>query len=159
MIRFGLNESVEARRDERPPPAKQSRRGRTMWRLIEILLLAVVQRYQRNAVDFVKIQATTYYVKAIGRIRRIVMRSIVFACLLLLLLAGFIMIHVGFFTFFNWSNRVKGGVLFILGVIYFVIALGTILYATSEGKWMKFSGASQMVENVMKEKHDSQTKG
>ena len=158
MIRSGLKEPVEARR-ERTPPARGSWRGRTMWRLIEILLLAVVQRYQENAVGFVKIQATAYYVKAIGKIRSMVMRSIALASLLLLLLAGFIIMHIGFFTFFNWSNRVKGGVLFILGVIYFVIALGTILHATGERKWMKISGASQMVENVTKEKRDSPAKG
>jgi len=157
MMCFGLKEPVEARR-ERPPPARESRRGRTIWRLIEILLLAVVQRYQKNAVGFVKIQATAYYVKAIGKIRRTVMRSLAFAGLLLLLLAGFIIMHIGFFTFFNWSNRVKGGVLFILGVIYFVIALGAILYATGERKWMKFSGASQMVEDVIKELRESRAK-
>jgi hypothetical protein len=153
MIRFSFKEPAKTRRHEEisHPPPRESWMARMAWRLISIVFLTMVRRYQHNAMNFMKIQATAYYVRAVGKARRALMGYIGFSCAMLLLLAGFIILHIGFFTFFNWSNRVKGGVLFILGVVYFAVALGVILYALREKTWMRYSGAGQMVEKVTKE--------
>lgn len=158
MIRFDLKERGGARRERTPPP-RESWLSRTSLRLMEVLLFAVVRRYQQNAMSFVKIQATTYYVKAISKARMAVVGTIAFFGVMLMLLGGFLIMHIGFFTFFNWSNRAKGAVLFILGLIYFGIALGAVLYATRQRSWMKYSGASQMVQNVTRESRDATAKG
>jgi hypothetical protein len=66
------------------------------------------------------------------------------------MLAGFVLMHVALFMFLPWSPECKAAVLFILGGVYFLIALLYVLKLCSQKFWMEYSKASDLVKEVTK---------
>jgi len=135
------------------PPAEtqqrvQGRRPNLFWEIVTALGLFMVRRYEQNAMDLVKIEAVSYYVKSLGKARKAVIGYIAFSCLMLLLVSGFVLFHVALLFLLPWTMGTKAALLLILGGIYFLVALGIILFATSQRTWMKYSKAKEMVDHV-----------
>jgi hypothetical protein len=112
------------------------------------LFVRVLKLYFEDAVGLIKIRAATYYVKAVGAARCVFIGSLILKCALLLMLAGFVIMHIAIFMFLPWSPQSKAVVLFILGGLYFLISLVYVLRICSQEFWMKHSKASKLVEEV-----------
>ena len=78
----------------------------------------LINSYRRVSIDLLKIQAATAYVKGVQTVRRWWIGAIMMALLLLLLAAGFVMVHVGFFLWVPWMPATKAIVLLLLGLLY-----------------------------------------
>ncbi|TLD43162.1 MAG: hypothetical protein JETT_0597 [Candidatus Jettenia ecosi] len=58
-------------------------------------------------------------------------------------------LHVSFLYYFPLSKEVKTLIIFSLGIFYFVIPIGALLYFTSQKVWMKLSKANKLVDKVL----------
>ena len=116
--------------------------------MIKDLLMRLCKVYFEDAISLVKIRAVSCYVKAIGTVRAIYISHILLSCLLLLMLAGFVLMHVGLFIALPCCPQFKGILLLILGAAYFLIGLLLVLKMCSQKYWMEFSKASDLVKEV-----------
>jgi hypothetical protein len=116
------------------------------------LFLRLLKVYFEDVVSLAKIRAVSYYVKAVGAARQIYINHVLLACLLMLMLAGFVLIHVGLFIALPCCPEWKGLLLLILGTAYFLIALICVLKMCSEKSWMKFSKAGDLVKEAAEKK-------
>ncbi len=143
MIRFAYKEKpVETER-----PVKE--RPSVFWEIVTALSLAAVRHYQQNAMELVRIEAISQYVKALGKARKAAVGYVGLSCLLLLLASGFVLFHVALLFLIPWAMWVKSLILLILSAVYLAVGVGVLLYATSERTWMKYSKASGMVAGVI----------
>ena len=110
-----------------------------MGQIMKDLLVRLLKVYFEDAISLAKIRAVSYYVKAIGAAREVFIAHILLKCLLLLMLAGFVLMHVGLFIALPCCPAWKGILLLILGAMYFLIALLAAVKMCSQKYWMRFS--------------------
>ncbi|MDO8302987.1 MAG: hypothetical protein Q7T18_07085 [Sedimentisphaerales bacterium] len=116
------------------------------------LFMRLLKVYFEDALTLVKIRAVSCYVKAIGAARDIFIAHVTLKCFLLLMLAGFVLMHVGLFIALPCCPQFKGILLLILGAAYFLIALVQVLKMCSQKSWMHYSKASDLVKEVTEKK-------
>lgn len=120
--------------------------------MIKDLLMRLCKMYFDDALSLVKIRAASYYVKAVSAVRCAFIAHITLKCFQLLMLAGFLLMHVGLFIALPCGPAWKGILLLILGSVYFLIALLVMLKMCSQKYWMNFSKASDLVKEVTDKK-------
>lgn len=114
--------------------------------------MRLLKVYFEDAISLVKIRAVTCYVNAVAAIRCVFITTVIFKCALLLMLAGFVLMHVGLFIALPCCPEWKGILLLILGGVYFLIALLYVLKLCSQKFWMEYSKASELVKEVTDKK-------
>ena len=121
------------------------------YHLILCILADLVKQDKQTFISFakIKIKAVIYYIKAIRFIRRICIGIVLLILSLIVMISGFIFLHVSFLYYFPLSKEVKALVIFSLGIFYFLIPLGVLLYFTSQRFWMKFSKANTLIQKVL----------
>ncbi len=121
------------------------------YNLILCILTDIVKQDKQTFISFakIKIKAVIYYIKAIRFIRRICIGIVLLILSLVVMTCGFIFLHVAFLYYFPLSNEVKAFVIFSLGMFYFLIPLGILLYFASQRFWMKFSKANTLIQKVL----------
>lgn len=114
-----------------------------IYHLILCILADLVKQEEQTFTSFakIKIKAVICYIKAIRFIRRICIGIVLLILSLVVMISGFIFLHVAFLYYFPLSKEVKMFVIFSLGIVYFLVPLGVLLYFTSQRFWMKFSKA------------------
>ena len=110
--------------------------------------MGLINSYRRLSVDLLKIRAATVYIRAVQTARRWWIGALQLAGVLLLLAAGFVMIHVGFFLWAPWAPATKGLILLALGLLYMGLALAVIFKLCSEKTWLEGSQANKLVESA-----------
>lgn len=109
--------------------------------------------YRRISVDLVKIEAATYYIKAIQSGRQGLRAALIAWLGIFFFALGVILLHaalfVGLYLWFQTLAAVAIGLL-VLGGIYTVIILLVAHWALSEEAWMKFFKADKLVEDLTK---------
>lgn len=123
-----------------------------MHRILKALMMTfgmgLLNSYRRLSIDLLKIQGAMAYVKGVQTVRRWWIGALLLASVLLLLAAGFVMIHVGFFLWVPWAPATKGLVLLGLGLIYMGLALAVLFKLCSEKAWMESSQANKLIEQA-----------
>ena len=121
------------------------------YNLILCILTDLVKQDKQTFISFakIKIKAVIYYIKAIRFIRRICISIFLLILSLVVMISGFIFLHISFLYYFPLSKEVKALVIFSLGIFYFLIPLGVLLYFTSQRFWMKFSKANTLIQKVL----------
>jgi hypothetical protein len=119
------------------------------YHLILCILTEFVKQYKKTYISFVKIEAVIYYIKAVRFIRRICIGIVLVILSFVVMTSGFIFLHVAFLYYFPLSKEVKAVVILSLGIFYFLIPLGVLLYFTSQRFWMKFSKANTLIQKVL----------
>ena len=121
------------------------------YHLILCILADLVKQDKQTFISFakIKIKAVIYYIKAIRFIRRICIGIFLLILSFVVMISGFIFLHVSFLYYFPLSKEVKALVIFSLGIFYFLIPLGVFLYFTSQRFWMKFSKANTLIQKVL----------
>lgn len=122
-----------------------------IYHLILCILTDLVKQEEQTFTSFakIKIKAVICYIKAIRFIRRICIGIVLLILSLVVMISGFIFLHVAFLYYFPLSKEVKMFVIFSLGIVYFLVPLGVLLYFTSQRFWMKFSKASTLIQKVL----------
>ncbi len=121
------------------------------YHLILCILTDLVKQDKKTFTSFVKIKikAVICYIKAMRFIRRMCIGIVLLILSFVVMISGFIFLHVAFLYYFPVSKEVKALVVFSLGVFYFLIPLGVLLYFTSQRFWMKFSKANTLIQKVL----------
>jgi len=104
-------------------------------------LVWLAGHYRRLSLDLVKIRAAIWYLKGVQAARRAFIGVVALGLCLGLVLAGFVLVHVGLFLLL--PHPANAIVLLALGAIYLVGALLALRWACSEKTWLKFSNASR----------------
>jgi hypothetical protein len=122
-----------------------------IYQLILCILMDLVKQDKQTFTSFtkIKIKAVIYYIKAIRFIRQICIGIVLLILSLVVMISGFIFLHASFLYYIPLSKEVKAFVIFLLGIFYFLIPLGVLLYFTSQRFWMKFSKANILIQKVL----------
>ena len=97
-----------------------------------------------------KIEALKIYIKAVGVARAFNIRMLTAISALLLGAMAFAMVHVGVLIMLPVSLEAKGLLVLILGIVYGFIAYSVLKDMCSEKAWLDMSGASEMLNDVLK---------
>jgi len=112
-----------------------------------------INRYRRLSVELVKIEAATYYIKAIQSGRQGVLAAMLAWLGIFFFALGVVLLHAGLFAgLYLWFQSLAAVAigLFVLGGLY-VIALALIARRIlSEEAWMKFFKADRIVADLMR---------
>ena len=122
---------------------------RLLFRTIKSAILA---GWLRAPVRKLKIKAVATYLRAVDGVRKGVIGVVTLLLTLMLLITGFVAIHVGLFILFDWSLTTVGIVTLCFGAVYFIVPVAAIMYMTSEKTWMKISGGNKLVRKVVEPK-------
>jgi hypothetical protein len=126
--------------------------------LLQVAKNAILAGWLAAPIARLKIKAVSAYLRVVNGVRKGVIGVIAFFLVLMLLITGFVAIHVGLFILLDWDSRTVGIVTLCLGGAYFIIPVIGILYLTSEKTWMKMSGGNEMVKKVTRPKRGSDQK-
>lgn len=123
-----------------------------MWRVLKTVLRGLVIKlaleYRRLSIEMLKIEAARWYVKGVAGARVAFIGYVGLMAVLLLALSGFLLFHVGLFLLLPWPLKAKAALLAGLGLLYLIVALLGVRYATSSATWLKLSRADEVVEKL-----------
>ena len=108
-------------------------------KLIRRILKALFGRWFGVVLDGLKLQAAAVYVAAVKKTRQAFIALLGSFLLLLLMMSGFLLIHIALFIWLPWSVSLKALILLILGVVYLGGGLAVVLRLSSDRAWMKFA--------------------
>ena len=120
--------------------------------MISSLLKKLVKSYLDSALELFKIEAVICYLNGINAVRQLTMLWFFRLFCLVLIAVGLGLIPIGLCLFMPWALQTKAIVALAFGAIYIIVPLIIILTAFSQKRWMKTSGAKEMVENVLRRK-------
>ena len=108
--------------------------------------------YLETTLELVKIKAVELYVKAVRLGRNVFIASLVLRCLLLLMAAGFVLLHIALLIYLPIDMKYKSLGLLVLSAIYFVVPLIVLIILCSQRFWMRTSKASELVKNAARKR-------
>lgn len=120
-----------------------------LYNFILCVLTDLLKQYKQAFVSFTKIKAVLYYVEAIRVIRLLYIGIFLLLLSFIVMISGFIFLHVSFLYYFPLSKEVKASIIFSLGILYFLVPVGVLLYFTSQRFWMKFSKANILIQKIL----------
>jgi hypothetical protein len=113
------------------------------------ILAAIVNRWCEGVLDRLRIEAAIRYVDGVKKARQGFIALLGTFLLALLMMSGFLLIHVALFVWLPWSVPVKALILLILGVVYLGIGLAFVLKITSNRAWMEFTGVDEVLDRSL----------
>lgn len=120
--------------------------------MISSLLKKLVKSYLDSALELFKIEAVICYLNGINAARQLTMLWFFRLFCLVLIAVGLGLIPIVLCLFMPWALQTKAIVALAFAAIYIVVPLVVILRGFSQKRWMKTSGAKEMVENVLRRK-------
>ena len=113
-------------------------------RLAGLLLLFLLQQYKKSALDFAQIEAARAYIGGVRIARRAYWQAALLIVALLVMMCGFLILHVALFACV-WScggqsgNSLAIGLLAALGALYFLAPLCVIVDRSAPATICTFS--------------------
>lgn len=128
-----------------------------MTRFIKGLLVAVIMKlvtaYQTVSLDMVKIKGVSWYIQGVSKARLAFLAIIHVSVFVILLAAGLVLAPVSIVLLLPYALKIRLALLAALGVVYIVVPLLVLRFASSEKFWLKISGASDMLDEISRKKH------
>jgi len=101
-----------------------------------------------GVLDNLKLRAAAAYVAGVRKTRQGFVALLGSLLLLLLMMSGFLLIHVALFMWLPWSVPAKALSLLVLGAIYLGGGLAVVLYISSDRTWMKFTKVNRILASL-----------
>lgn len=117
---------------------------------IEFLAMFGVSRAFNLAIDLLKGIFLKRYISCVEFLRSIYFAMAMIFAFLILLMCGFILLHIALFLILPWSMENKIILLFSLGAAYCIASLVAIFILQSRARWLKISGAKKMIDDLTK---------
>jgi hypothetical protein len=117
------------------------------------LALALIKRYKKISIEYLKIQGAIYYVKGVRAVRQSVVALVLVMVLMSVIAAGFVILHVGFALLIHEYTKslfTTGVILASLGGFYLLVPLCIVVHLTSEKTWMRLTNADKIINGVIK---------
>jgi hypothetical protein len=127
------------------------RNKRTFYNILGCILADLVRECRQPLTHVAKINGLFYYVRAIRVVRSVYIRLFLIILSFTVMINGLIFLHVSFFYYFPFSREVKALIVLLLGIFYFMVPVGALLFFTSQRVWMKFSKSNELIRKVMGE--------
>ncbi len=123
-----------------------------MIEMISSFLKKLVKSYLDSALELFKIEAVTCYLNGIKAVRQLTMLWFLRLFCLILMAVGLGLVPIVLCLFMPWALQTKAIVALAFAAVYIIVPLVLILTGFSQKRWMKASGANEMVENVLRRK-------
>jgi len=117
-------------------------------KLILRIIKALLGRWIDGVLDGLELQAAAVYVAGVKKTRQAFIALLGALLLLLLMMSGFLLIHVALFIWLPWSLPLKALILLILGVVYLGGGLAVVLRLSSDRTWMKFARVDRILAGL-----------
>ena len=117
------------------------------------IISALIGRWIDGVLGMLKTEAAAVYVAGVRKTRRAFIALLGSFLLLLLMMSGFLLIHVALFMWLPWSLPVKALVLLVLGVAYLGTGLAVVLWLCSDQNWMRFAKVDRIIAGLPTRKH------
>jgi uncharacterized integral membrane protein len=112
------------------------------------IIKALFGRWIDVVLDGLELQAAAVYVAGVKKTRQAFIALLGSFLLLLLMMSGFLLIHVALFIWLPWSLPLKALILLILGVVYLGGGLAVVLRLSSDRTWMKFARVDRILAGL-----------
>lgn len=115
---------------------------------IRRIIKALFGRLIDGVLDNLKLQAAAAYVAGVRKTRQAFIALLGSFLLLLLMMSGFLLIHVALFIWLPWSLPLKALILLILGLVYLGGGLAVVFRLSSDRTWMKFAKVDHILASL-----------
>lgn len=119
-----------------------------MKSLFEFLALFSIGRVFDLVCSIIKGYFVRLYMNLIDHMRSVYFMMVMTVASLLLLISGFLLLHIALFLYLPWDITDKALLIFILGLAYTTVPIFVIGYYRSRGHWLKISGAKSVLDNL-----------
>jgi uncharacterized integral membrane protein len=106
-------------------------------------------RWIDGFVHDLRIEAATGYVAGVRKARQAFIALLASLLLLLLMMSGFLLIHVALFLWVPWSLPAKAVVLLVLGAIYLGGGLIAVWRLSSDRAWIRFAKVDRILASIV----------
>lgn len=113
-----------------------------------LMLSCLLEQKSRAALRLSEIKAASLYVRLVKYLRFGMLGVLALLLCLVLVLSGFVILHLALALYLPWPLHDRGILLVALGLLYIVIAAVWLLVASSQRTWMRCTGAGRLVRNV-----------
>ena len=113
------------------------------------LLSALFGRWLDRLLGSLEMEAATLYVAGVRKAREAFIALLFALLFLLLMMIGFLLMHVALLLWLPWSLPARALVLFILGMVYFGGGLAVVFRITSDRTWMKFAKVDRLLARLV----------
>lgn len=112
--------------------------------------VGLIKDYQKTAVDIAKIEAASFYVKAVRAVRQqcLLMTLVMFGIVVYANVMG--ILQIALLLYAPWPPAGKISASILMGLLGFIVPLAVILKFFSEERWMKITKAESCVSNALK---------
>ena len=117
--------------------------------VINSFFKGLVKSYLESVFELLKIKAVLGYINCIKSVRRIFLMWCFLVFCLVLLAVGLGLVPLALCLFMPWSPQTKAIVAISFGAVYVIVPLIIMLTVFSSKRWMKMSGANDLVKNVL----------
>ena len=116
------------------------------------LLSTLFSRWRDHVLGCLEMEAATLYVAGVRKARGAFIALLLAMLFLLLMMIGFLLIHLALFLWLPWSLTARALALFILGIVYFGGGLVVVFGITSDRAWMRFMGVDRILALLLARK-------
>lgn len=95
-----------------------------------------------------KLRAAIYYLEGVKTARRILLLLCLLVFLIILIGAGLVILPLALLIFMPWEPSTKAIVGSLIGAIYLLVPLAALATLLSERRWMKLTGASDILRKL-----------
>lgn len=130
---------------------------RKLWRSLGLgVLVWVVRFYRQMATQLFEIRAVTFYVKAVRSARLAFIGLVAGLVAAGLLVASFMTMTVALIWVLPITPSHRPCALLAVSSVYFLATIIVLCVVASERRWMRMTGASELVGRVTKRKRSHQ---
>lgn len=117
--------------------------------VINSFFKGLVKSYLDSVFELLKIKAVLCYINGIKTVRRIFLMWCFLVFCLVLLAVGLGLMPLALCLFMPWSPQTKAIVTISFGAVYVIVPLIIVLTVFSQKRWIKVSGANDLMSNVL----------
>ncbi len=118
-------------------------------RAVYAVVSELVNQWKEKSTDLAKIEGATYYIQGVEIARRLFVVLCILLVSFVMLIFGLLMVHAILLVILPFSVGVKLWVAAGLAVFDLSLAVWVGVVVCSQKNWLKFTRASEMLENVM----------
>jgi O-antigen/teichoic acid export membrane protein len=96
-----------------------------------------------------KLRVAIYYLEGVKGAHRILILTCLTVFMITLIGASLVMIPVSLLFFMPWEPITKAVVGIVIGAIYLIIAVITLISLLSEKRWMRLTGANDVLRKLV----------
>lgn len=119
---------------------------------VSSILKGLASSYLESLVELAKIRAAVCYVNGVKVIRRLFLLWCALIFCLMLLATGFLLIPIALCFYMPWTPQTKAIVAISFGLVYVIVPFLVMINVFSQKRWMRISGANDLVGGILDKK-------